>query len=326
MATVNRYYPGAEDMSLMGKWRKKLVKLRDRTLDSLKAWLAGHQNLVTHQSLLIPPQGNRKDTLAIVAHFSPYPGVHSYVYGYLQALQEAGCDVMLVSTSERLPDPDLQQLQARGVSVIVRRNVGYDFGSWKTAVEVYPGMAADYRTIIFANDSVYGPLTDLAPLLSLMAAREYDVWGLTLSHERRPHLQTYFWAMSGAALNGGFFQYFWKQYYRFYSRRQTVIDRYELQIAAMAKARFGLSVGACWDAESFRLSDAGESVVPGKMNPMRDCWRSLLDQGFPFIKRELFKSIPPGTAAYQAIAEAVQSIDAEAWQMYESHLHELSRH
>lgn len=270
-------------------------------------------------------KSGRKDTLAIVAHFSPHPGLHSYVFRYLQALQEAGCDVMLVSTADRLPDIDLEKLQERGVSVIVRRNVGYDFGSWKTAVDVYPAMATDYRTIIFANDSVYGPLTDLAPLLSLMAAREHDVWGLTLSHERRRHLQTYFWAMSGAALSGGFFHYFWNQYYRYYSRRQTVIDRYELQIAAMAEARFGLSVGACWDSAHFRVSDAGEPVPPGKLNPMRDCWRALLDQGFPFIKRELFKSISPGTPAYMAIAEVVQSIDANAWQTYESHLKELSR-
>lgn len=308
--------------SRLEKIRKKASKRKEKALDSLKATLARWQNLVTLHALALPEAARRKPRMVLLAHYSAQNTVHPYVLRFIQVLQEADCDVMLISTSDTLAANEVSRLNAQGVSVIVRRNIGYDFGSWRTAIDVYPDMTRHYPSIIFANDSVYGPLFDLAPVLAAVDDSVFDVWALTSSNERGRHLQTYFWGMSRNSVSSGFFDYFWHDYYRFYSRRQTVIDRYELQIATIAEQRFGLKAGACWD-ESTLISRYLDSRQPRPkhLNPLRDFWRELLvNHGFPFVKRELFKAIDLHGPLFADIADVAAGIDAEVWALCNDHL------
>lgn len=304
------------------KLNKKWLRIRDKAHDSLQALLARQQDLVIKRALVERPAAQRKARLVLMAHFSAQNTVHPYVVRYIQALQEADCDVMLISTSANLPDHVIASLNAMGVSVLIRRNIGYDFGSWRIAIDVYPEMVNDYPTLIFANDSVYGPLFDLAPVLAALDDSGFDVWSLTASNERGRHLQTYFWGMSGKSVESGCFDYFWHQYYRFYSRRQTVIDRYELQIAHIAEQQFGLKTGACW-SEAMLLSRYPHAVSEQakRINPLRDYWRELIgDFGFPFVKRELFKGISPSSERFGELAAAINTIDPEVWKLADDHL------
>lgn len=308
--------------SRLEKIRKKTRKNKEKALDSLKATLARWQNLVTLRAFALPEEAQRKPRLVLLAHYSAQNTVHPYVLHYIQVLQDADCDVMLISTSDGLATEEVGRLNAQGVSVIVRRNIGYDFGSWRTAIDVYPEMTRHYPTIIFANDSVYGPLFDLAPVLAALDDSVYDVWALTSSNERGRHLQTYFWGVSRNSISSGFFNYFWYDYYRYYSRRQTVIDRYELQIANIAEQRFGLKTGACWDESTLvsRYLDS-QQPRPKRLNPLRDFWRELLiNHGFPFVKRELFKTMDQNAPEFADIADVAAGIDAEVWTLCNDHL------
>lgn len=302
--------------------RKKLRKTRDKTKDLLMATLANWQRLVVFKNMALPAAAARKSRLVLLAHYSAANTVHAYVFAMIDSFLQADCDVILISTSQCIEPAVINRLQALNVSVIVRRNIGYDFGSWRVAIDTYPEMTQDYATIIFANDSVYGPLTDLSPVLSAMEQREVDVWALLVSQERRRHLQTFFWAMTGRSVESGFFDYFWHRYYRFYSRRQTVIDRYELNLAEIAERQYGLRVGGCWDvADMLASSAASGATLLNKFNPMRDFWSQLLTSyNFPFIKRELFRQHPVGSLEYQEISRVIKSIDPDAWACFESHL------
>jgi lipopolysaccharide biosynthesis protein len=144
--------------------------------------------------------------------------------------------------------------------------------------------------------------------------------------ERQYHLQTYFWALSGDGLRGEFFYYFWHRYYKFYSRRQTVIDRYELQLAFMAQKHFGLKAGAYYE-----VIDIVESVLPlankqnipplCKLNPTQHLWQELLTiAGLPLIKRELLQKDPLKLDAFTPISHLLKKANPILWGLITDHL------
>ena len=84
--------------------------------------------------------------------------------------------------------------------VIVRENIGFDFGAWAYAVNLIGGLE-QVRSVTFTNDSLL-PLS--APALAATRARANeapeDVLFLTTSAEVRPHLQSYFFTVKQPAL------------------------------------------------------------------------------------------------------------------------------
>lgn len=49
-----------------------------------------------------------------------------------------------------------------------QKNIGYDFGSWACAIVEMKNCIKEYKKLILANDSVYGPLFDLDEFFSSM--------------------------------------------------------------------------------------------------------------------------------------------------------------
>ena len=82
----------------------------------------------------------------------------------VMALVDAGYRVVVVTTAES-PEPlDWGIDRPTGLTVICRPNVGYDFGSWATALHRYP-VIADAQRVLLLNDSIVGPFTTIEPLL-----------------------------------------------------------------------------------------------------------------------------------------------------------------
>ena len=128
--------------------------------------------------------------------------------------------------------------------VLQRENAGYDFGSWRAALQTVDWTG--YRRIILANDSIVGPLVPVEHLLAHMDATGCDAYGITMSRQAVPHIQSYFMVFGPAALQLPRFAAFWRDM-ELIDDRAAVIERYELGLGRLI-AEAGLRTGSYFTA------------------------------------------------------------------------------
>lgn len=258
--------------------------------------------------------------VAIFAHFDALGVVHEHTIRYLESLRDAGLDVVFVSNSGRLAPDASASVYAVCKSVLVRRNIGYDFGAWREAMDILGLPRPNTEMLILANDSVYGPLHPLHETLRRICFAEAPVWGLTESWQKDYHLQSYFLAFGPQALQSTAWAQFWRQVRPAPSKR-WIIRHYEIGLSQVMM-QSGLPCKAVWPNRELlrKLYDdaAGDGeaalAVPitararqadrirtchasgQHFNPTADLWRQLLQGGFPFVKRELLYSNPTRVA------------------------------
>ena len=194
----------------------------------------------------------------------------------LEQLRQYGrhCQVAFVSASPALARDAaaLAQLQQLCVLVAVRHNEGYDFGSWKAALQLcWPWIEAAPR-LILTNDSCYGPIVPLDELFERLGRSQADVVGLTESTLMRPHLQSFFIAYSRRLVRTPIFRAFWDNLGVWADKRQ-IVRAYEVGWSSLLQ-QLGYST------EALYMSRYG--------NLAHTHWRELIEEcRFPFIKKEL---------------------------------------
>jgi hypothetical protein len=261
--------------------------------------------------------------IVLFMHFDKYGRVRKQILDYISEFHATGRAVVFVTNSGFLTGPAMADLQKICAGIIIRKNRGYDFGAWCDAVEHLKLPLADTQEVIFANDSVFGPLKPIAPMLNRIDYTKADIWGLTESWQYRYHLQSFFFAFGPVALRAPVFKTFWDGI-KPVAAKVYVVRNYEIGITqTMIKA--GLRCAALWPYQDLikRIDDASfEALIidsetdVGKadpilrnrrlhalrlrdavarriaLNPTADLWRQLLQSGFPFLKRELPRENP----------------------------------
>ena len=214
---------------------------------------------------------------AVLAHWSPAGTVGRSATELMAALVRGGYGVVLVSTTEGTANLEWVLERPPGVTVLRRPNVGYDFGSWATALDRFPAIAASSRVLLL-NDSLVGPFQPIDHLLERFHHSAADVWGLTDTTQFRHHLQSYCLGFKGGSLRESSLARFWRDI-RVERSREDVIWRYEIGLSQLL------------DRERFVTEAAIPywRVVGEKQNPTILGWRRLLDEGFPFVKRQLLQ-------------------------------------
>jgi len=182
--------------------------------------------------------------LCIFSHFDRMNRVDPHVLYHLRALQALGCDIVFVTPCGDLPQSDCELLLTICHKVILRRNHGYDFGSYQAGI-LEMGGAHDYEQILLTNDSVYGPFYDLKAIFEEFVRRDIDIWSITDSMEHEYHLQSYFLVFKREAWRHPLIQQFWKKLWLM-SSKKAVIHVYEIGLSRAAK-RAGLRLGAWCD-------------------------------------------------------------------------------
>ena len=120
--------------------------------------------------------------IAIFVHFDPDGIVHDYVMAYLESLKTAGFKIWLMSNAPHLSSEAIARVKTHVTWIHRRNNFGYDFGAYKDGIlSVLERENPDQ--LVICNDSVYGPLRPLGPLLERATSSNGDVWGMTDSHE-----------------------------------------------------------------------------------------------------------------------------------------------
>lgn len=221
--------------------------------------------------------GWRPDRVAVIAHWSPAARLSMSVRQLAAEFRTSDFDVVVVSSCED-PQP-LRWPVGRPSRVLTLRkpNVGYDFGSWSAALAALPGIARAPH-VVLANDSMAGPFAPLAPLLADFLASRCDVWGLTDTVEREPHLQSYFVGFRNQVLADRALRRFWANI-RVERSKQDVIQRGEIGLSRLLRRR-GYAARAAYPCHVF---------APEGANPTIAHWDALLEAGFPFLKRELIR-------------------------------------
>ena len=258
--------------------------------------------------------------VCVFVHWDGAGDVRDHVMHQVRSLAAAGLSVVFVTNSGFLRPDVLERLKLVCAGILIRRNVGYDFGAWREGFDHLALPRPNTTLVAMANDSVYGPLRSLNELFSAMDLDAADVWGCTDSWQSRYHLQSYLMAFSPKVVASPAWTKFWAGVRPTWSK-MWLIRLYEIGLTqALLKA--GFTCRAVWPYQSLirdidlallddkaeggpnmsdpmnkarlkhvlRLREAVSERAP--LNPTSDLWRQLLQARFPFIKRELLRDNP----------------------------------
>jgi lipopolysaccharide biosynthesis protein len=240
---------------------------------------------IPYDLLVSPPHLLHDHEVCVFVTYSPTRMLCQPTLRYIEGLRQSGMKVLVVTATDDLRAPANVNVNLL-TGLIVRGNHGYDFAAWATALAILPDLW-NARILVLANDSVYGPTSQLAlnDVLERIRQSTSDVIGLTESHQGAHHIQSYFIALKGHALSSEQVRAFWDNV-RSHSTKQVAIDRYELTFLAQCK------LGQLTHEILFPLPPA---LPRHHVNPTLIHWRSLATQGFPFIKAQLLRDDLPGT-------------------------------
>lgn len=297
--------------------------IRDGTIFSI-AWTIGRLRS-PHQIIRTVPAEPIElgDKIVLFLHFDSGGRVREAIHDYVGQLAASGRSVVFITNSGRLDPVAEARLASLCACVVIRRNIGYDFGGWRDVIEHFDLPRPGTEEIIIVNDSVFGPIRPLETTLLRLDYENADIWGLTESWQQRYHLQSYFVAFGPRAIRAPAFRKFWASVIPA-PAKSYVIGRYEVGMTqSLVKA--GLRLNVLWPYETLtkqvgrdQIADylAAETAPGGKvdpvdltrwlhilrlrdaiarrrpLNPTSDLWRHLLLTGYPFIKRELLRDNP----------------------------------
>ena len=220
----------------------------------------------------------RKNRVCIFSHFDKNNIVNKYVLYYLSELSKVS-DIIFVSTSEGLQNTDSLKLYCR--DIIVKENYGYDFGAWKSGLNLLGNELEDYEELILCNDSMFGPFYELEPIFNKMS-NSYDVWSMTDNMQIAHHLQSFFVVYNKKAFQHKLFKDFWNNF-KIYIDKQKLIEMNEIKFSEELLKCKDLRVGSYVEARE----------LDSFLNITHYYWDELLSKyKFPFIKKELLRDNP----------------------------------
>lgn len=251
----------------------------------------------------------RESSWCIFSHYDPNGNIEQYVIHYLTELKSLGFNIVFVTTNTELPNDKISSIAHLIQAIILRENVGYDFGSYKTGINYLQERTKSIEKLLIANDSVFGPLNALEKVIE--ASENYDLFGITDSYDHHYHLQSYFIIYSKDVLRGKPFQEFWKSVELCPGSglefKQRIIKLYEVG-GSQHFIKHGYSIGAfnsyqkvfCQLALDYEKKlglwklDQENTPTPLtiRFNASHQNWDLLIKMGCPFIKRELLLKNP----------------------------------
>ena len=236
--------------------------------------------------------------LVVYAHFSSSDDVVAFAWPYLESLLGLGFELIFVSNSQ-ICGPERLRLESMGAKVIVRDNIGLDFGMWKAALNRVD--LATISELLLTNSSIMGPVLPLAPIFERARQWNCDFWGMTDNAELAPHLQSYFIVLNEKVLRSEAFRDFWKSVLPYRSKDQIVMS-YEVGFTVWLQEQ-----GFTWrplvyqrDVWNAHIGDRGLlRTVRDRIRYKPNCMGNvvllfpdrLLALGMPFVKSSLLEYV-----------------------------------
>ena len=195
---------------------------------------------------------------------------------YLNSLSKLG-DIVFVMDNDAAPS-ELQKVRKvpNVLYAAAMRHGEYDFGSYKRGF-LYARdkkLLNKYDWVYFVNDSVYGPLFDLAPALTDLESRGVDLTGM-IDFENMPtpvQVQSWFVGISRAVATQEFLADFFKKVAH-QMDKQLIVLKYEVGLS-----RIILQHG-------YKMSTLVSGDIGEKCHSMYEKPIENLKRGIPFIKK-----------------------------------------
>lgn len=136
-----------------------------------------------------------KQRAIVFASYNRNDIIADYVVYYLKELRKISNKIVFVCDND-LPEKETRKVTDYTIQVICKRHGSYDFGSYRLGFlwlcdNQYLN---NIEELCFINDSCYGPIYPLEDVFKAMDYRTCDFWGLTDSHEKEYHIQSFFLA------------------------------------------------------------------------------------------------------------------------------------
>lgn len=209
----------------------------------------------------------RGDNYAIVVKYARF-GLDDGVAELVGALARQGVNVILVCNGQPRPE-HLDRLRADAHRVLVRRNIGRDFGAYRAATLLLEREGLVPNRLLYFNDSVVyldGP--ELDRLIAALLATPAGMLGAFENHETRHHLGSFAFAHSAEVVADPAVRRFWRRY-RAYSLRPHAILRGEIRLTTLVKSR-GHRLDVVYSAQ--RLASALQQLPASELVGL---WRYL---------------------------------------------------
>lgn len=198
--------------------------------------------------------------------------IDASVVHYARAASHLG-DVVMVMDS----DADAKQLANVApytIHAAAMRHREYDFGSYKRAyIWAKENLnLADYDFVYLINDSVYGPMYDMAPVITELESRKLDAFGMVCNpNTRHPHIQSWFIGMRKSVFLSKWFDEFIQSVKQLDSKGM-VTRLYEHRFSALVTEH-----GLKWDCKLTIKNRGAYNRV-----------RYMYKNGVPFTKKMAF--------------------------------------
>ena len=234
-------------------------------------------DFINHQLFERPPKTLGKTNMKRLFLFASYDKdkiIDDSLLYYLRHLSELG-DIVFVMDND-VSETELKKLsKIPNVLYVCATSHGeYDFGSYKRGYIWARDnkKLKNYDWIYLVNDSVYGPLHSLQPLLNSLENKGADFVGMTENHNKNipSHIQSWFMGLSKSIFTNELFNEFISNV----SRQQCkwdIIMKYEVGLSQLL-LRMGYSM------HTIIHNNFGVDIV--YKEPLR-----VLNMGVPFIKK-----------------------------------------
>jgi lipopolysaccharide biosynthesis protein len=249
--------------------------------------------------------GDEATKWCVYAHYDKANIIQEYVYHALRTIQASGFSICFVSTSELIQPEAANRLRELALISIRRGNLGYDFGSYKSGIMHLSNRGLLKGPVLITNDSVYGPFTELGR--TLKNSHRHDLLGITDSIENAYHIQSYFILYSKRLVKSAAFKKFWALICEHTEITDKNWKRKLILENEIGGSQFfleqGFRIGAAFPytkilkqnvysyAKYIESAIAKPRVVlpslKTHLNATHSYWKTLIELGCPYIKREL---------------------------------------
>lgn len=219
----------------------------------------------------------KQKNLCVYAHFDADGTLKDYVLHSINQIKRSlDCDLVFVSTG--INTEEIPRLKNEARLVILRENIGYDFGSWSCGMRALGEGLGEYEKLILCNSSIVGPFNDLKKVKDKMLSLSHNQFlGITESWQRKWHLQSYFLVFPKSVFSRLEFKEFFENV-RFLPRKISYVHRYEVGLSQMLTG-IGLKPVVMFPSSKGDLR-----------NPILEQAVEIFEEGsFPFFKESFLK-------------------------------------
>lgn len=223
------------------------------------------------------------DLCLFVAH-APYGQLPEMTSQYLQELRKSGLKIVVCLAVDDVTTAICDGWTERADAVVLRENIGFDFGAWADLLRWRPDLWSA-RRLIFANDSVMGPFRPLLEMFERLRQRDAGFFALTDCTIHQYHAQSYFFGWSQRNLAAPALRSFWSNIENVHDKEQ-VIQKYEIPLLSLSDALPDPSHQFLFGMHDIFGRFAG--TLP-HFSLAHHAWQALFESGNPFVKTAVLR-------------------------------------